>query len=129
MRRSACACCPERSDPPCVNAVIARMSGGRVRIHAATVNPTDVGVRIGSLGLLSNFKRRTSRIFRIDNISVGMDPSLLNEGAIGRGDYRRTRLQRPSTGCSRGKLRRLQRPLLGYYTDDGKLIYAGQTRA
>jgi len=79
------------------------MSGGRVRIHAATVNPTDVGVRIGSLGLLSNFKRRTSRIFRIDNISVGMDPSLLNEGAIGRGDYRRTRLQRPSTGCSRSR--------------------------
>jgi hypothetical protein len=33
-----------------------------------------------SLSLLSNFKRRTSRIFRIDNLSVGMDPSLLNEG-------------------------------------------------
>ena len=33
-----------------------------------------------SLNPLSNFKRRTSRIFRIDDISVGMDPSLLDEG-------------------------------------------------
>ena len=33
-----------------------------------------------SLNPLSNFKRRTSRIFRIDNLSVGMDPSLLDEG-------------------------------------------------
>src|SRR5271163_4776022 len=56
-----------------------------------------------SLSPLSNFKRRTSRIFRIDNLSVGMDPSLLNEGAIGRGDCRRTPLPGSSTGCSRSR--------------------------
>jgi hypothetical protein len=33
-----------------------------------------------SLGPFSNLKRKTLRIFRIDNLSVGMDPSLLNEG-------------------------------------------------
>src|ERR1700749_3140165 len=52
---------------------------------------------------LSPLSRRTSRIFRIDNLSVGMDPSLLNEGAIGRGDWRRTHLPVSSTGCSRSR--------------------------
>src|SRR5271169_3178764 len=32
-----------------------------------------------------------------------MDPSLLNEGAIGRGDCRRTPLPGSSTGCSRSR--------------------------
>ena len=33
-----------------------------------------------SLSPPSNFKRSASRIFRIDNLSVGMGPSLLDEG-------------------------------------------------
>src|SRR5271166_5205161 len=64
-----------------------------------------------SLNPLSNFIRRTSRIFRIDNLSVGMDTSLLKRGAIGRLDCRRTRLPNrphrtltiPCNVCSRSR--------------------------
>src|ERR1700722_9447271 len=62
-----------------------------------------------SLNPPSNFIRRTSPIFRIDNLSVGMDTSLLKRGAIDRLDCRRTRppnrphrtLTIPRNVCSR----------------------------
>jgi hypothetical protein len=64
-----------------------------------------------SLRPLSNFIRTTSRIFRIDNLSVGMDTSLLKRGPIGRLDCRRTRLPNrphrmltiPWKSCSRSR--------------------------
>src|ERR1039458_1643688 len=64
-----------------------------------------------SLNPLSNFLRRTSPIFRIDNLSVGMDTSLLKRGAIDRLDCRRTRppnrphrmLTIPWNPCSRSR--------------------------
>src|SRR5580700_5285028 len=56
-----------------------------------------------SLRPLSNFRRRTSRIFRIDNLSAGMDTSLLKRGAIDRLDCRRTRPPNRTHRCSRSR--------------------------